>query len=332
MSGVLAVFHRNERPVDAALLERLTHTMTYRAPDGTECWREGPIGLGQALFRTNTPGEQRHAEIETSASHGSLSGLRIVADARIDQREELVEELRPSHPGLTALSPVHELLAAAYERWGEACAEHLLGDYAFIVWDTKRKTLFAARDPFGVKPLYVAESAGAWIVGNTIPTLLQHPDVSLELDERAIGDYLLFGYIYDETATYFAEVRALARGTSVTLTPERRRDRPFWAVPDIAEIRYRRRQEYVDHFEALLKDAVADRLCESRTVVELSGGLDSAAVAACAAGLARRSSLKTEIRAVTAGYERLFDDSEPRLAQISAEGLGIPSTFLGPPR
>ena len=126
--------------MDPDLLNILTESMAYRAPNGATCWCEGSVGLAQGLFLTGTPGEQRQAEVGASANSGSTAKLHIISDARIDGREELAAKLRSSHPELTALSPVHDLLLAAYERWGEACPEHPGLEVAAISLSTFRSS------------------------------------------------------------------------------------------------------------------------------------------------------------------------------------------------
>jgi asparagine synthase (glutamine-hydrolysing) len=297
--------------------------MVYRGPDGTALWHGGSVGFGHALLRTYTPGEESAPQVRVASD-----GLSIVADARIDGREDLVRELRSSNGHLSAASPVTELLLAAYRMWGEQCPEHLLGDYAFTIWDEGRKSLFAARDPFGVKPLFWAEVGGTVIVGNTIATLRAYPDISSRLDERSIGDYLLFGGIFDEALTYFAEIHNVPRGTAITFTPEGKRERKFWSVPQPLELRYRRQSEYLEHFETVFLKAVADRLSGGPVVVELSGGLDSGTVAAAASEVLGERGRPHHLHAVSVGYERLFADPEVNMSAITARALGIPRTFV----
>ena len=90
-------------------------------------------------------------------------------------------------------APDSELILHAYAAWGEACVQHLRGDFAFAIWDARRKVLFCARDHFGVKPFYYAELDGVFIFSNTLDCVRLHPDVSGELNESAVADFLLFG-------------------------------------------------------------------------------------------------------------------------------------------
>jgi len=344
VSGILALLHpgilkseaeTGPRPFPAPeVLERLTAAMEYRAPEGSGSWSEGPTGLGHALLRTHTPGEQT----EPGVVRDPDTGLAIVADARLDDRGELVRKLRNAgikEAGGVALwpqTPAPRLLLAAYRVWGSNCPDHLLGDFAFVIWDASQRVLFAARDPFGVKPLFVAEIPGEgdeidWVlISNTLPAVLAHPGVTLRPDLLAVGDYLLFGSVNDEVLTPFADVRQVPRGTTLEYSGEGRRALSYWSLPEPGEIRFRRTREYVEHFGSLLNQAVADRLpaLGHTAVVELSGGLDSGSIA-CAATEVRRGA---DLHALSVGYERLFPDPEVPLSKATASVLGLPHTLL----
>ena len=81
----------------------------------------------------------------------------------------------------------------AYRAWGEHCLEHLLGDFSFALWDSEQRTLFCARDRFGLRQLCYAQLANTFIVSNSICSIRKHPAVSDRLCDAAIGDFLLFG-------------------------------------------------------------------------------------------------------------------------------------------
>ena len=85
-------------------------------------------------------------------------GLVVVADARIDGRSELLRRLADCGHQLPATASDAELVGAAFRAWGEECPGHLLGDFAFAVWDARERRLFCARDHFGVKPFYYARA------------------------------------------------------------------------------------------------------------------------------------------------------------------------------
>ena len=140
MSGLIGVFERQNTGLDPTVLSRMTAVMSHRGPDGMRHWQEGRVGLGHCMLHS-TP-ESLHETLPLSDKH---SGLAITADARIDNRQELISALRLKrrHPSTITDS---ELILGAYQKWAEQCVDHLIGDFAFLIWDAHKQQLFGARD------------------------------------------------------------------------------------------------------------------------------------------------------------------------------------------
>ena len=141
MSAIVGFYGRDGQPVDRADLERMTESLAHRGPDGAGVWHIGPVGLGHRMLWT-TP-ESLHEQLPLTGKKGDLV---ITADARIDNRDELITALglaQWSHGEITD----SELILRAYEQWGEDSPKRLLGDFAFAIWDERRQELFCARDP-----------------------------------------------------------------------------------------------------------------------------------------------------------------------------------------
>jgi asparagine synthase (glutamine-hydrolysing) len=322
VSGIVGIFRKDGAPADRLLLQSLAHFLAYRGPDGREVWADGPVGFGHALLRTTyeSLGDRQPASLDRQ--------FWITADARIDCRSELQTELEQKGQKVRDGAPDSELILHSYAAWGEACVEHLRGDFAFAIWDARRRTLFCARDHFGVKPLYYADLGDFFIFSNTLDCVRAHPDVSGELNEAAIGDFLLFGLNYNVATTTFRDVQRLPSAHTLSVSAEGLRVSRYWSVPIDGRIRYRRADEYVEHFQILLQAAVADRLRISRAGILLSGGLDSSAIAAMARELSGVAGGKTDLRAYTLTYESLIPDREGEHARKVAEFLHIPHRTL----
>jgi asparagine synthase (glutamine-hydrolysing) len=278
LSGFVGIVNSNGAPIDRRLLDRLTSGMSYCGPDHQGVWCDEWVGLGHALLGTEpTPSDDQHQPY-------ALDGRAwIVADARIDGRIELSRELRSRGRAVTALTPDARLILHAYEAWGERCVEHLVGDFAFAIWNRAERRLFCARDHFKVVPFYYARTENGLLFGNVLWTLRAHPEISGTLDERTIGDYLLFGINMDHAATTFAEIRSLP--PSHTLSDEHGtiQVRRYWQAPEEVEGPYPERpEEHVARFRTLFDQAVTDRLRANRAGPHLSGGMDSTSVAATA--------------------------------------------------
>jgi asparagine synthase (glutamine-hydrolysing) len=319
LSGIVGIYDRSGAPVDRALLQALTHFLSYRGPDWRDTWSSGLIGFGHTLLRTT-----RESQLEQQPA--SLDGqLWITADARIDCREELrikIAQKNYGTPGRTATDS--ELILHSYAAWGAECVEHLRGDFAFAIWDARKKLLFCARDHFGVKPFYYSEPGELFLFSNTLECLRQHPEVSEELNDAAIGDFLLFGLNCDVATTTFRDIRRLPAAHTMTISSEGLRIQRYWSAPTEGRIRYNRAEDYVEHFQILLQEAVADRIRVDRAGILLSGGLDSSTIATTARELSGRAGGTADLRAYTVVYESLIPDQDGRYAREVAEFLKIP--------
>lgn len=252
-----------------------------------------------------------------------IRGELRLANARIDGREELIEKLK----GKVALnqSPTDaELILYAYEAWGEDCVKHLIGDFAFAIWDNRSQRLFCARDHFGVKPFFYSCAGNDFIFSDNLNELRRDARVSDALDEIAIGDYLVFGLNQDLSSTTFKDIRRLPPGHSLTFREGSMTIRRYWtpAVPN--EVHFRDRHSYVERFLELLSQAVDDRLRTDRVSVSMSGGLDSTSVAA----LACERLGSSRVHACTVVYDHLIPDEERQYSKAAAEHLGIPISYV----
>lgn len=146
MSGIVGIVNLDGALVDRDLLWRMTEHMSYRGPDDQEIWIDRHVGFGHTLLRTTF-------ESETEKQPFSLDGkVWLTADARIDARADLIHELESKGGSDFKSANDAELILHAYHAWGEDCVKHLIGDFAFAIWDGRERRLFCARDQLGVKP------------------------------------------------------------------------------------------------------------------------------------------------------------------------------------
>jgi asparagine synthase (glutamine-hydrolysing) len=326
MSGIVGMFERGGAPVDRALVQALTHSIAYCGPDARDTWSSGCVGFGHTMLRTTR-------ESDNERQPASLDGqLWITADARIDCRDELISAMERTGKA-TSGAPRRrandaELILEAYATWGEECVEHLRGDFSFAIWDAPKKLLFCARDHFAVKPFYYAEAGECFVFSNALDCVRQHPEISEELNDAAVGDFLLFGLNCDEKTTTFRQIQRLPAAHAMTVTAEDVKVRRYWAPPTDGRIRYARAEDFVEHFQILLQAAVADRLRTDPIAILLSGGVDSATIATTARDLSRTPGGTTNFRAYTVVYRSLIEDHEEEYARQTAEFLNIPVQFI----
>jgi asparagine synthase (glutamine-hydrolysing) len=322
MSGIVGMLNLDGSPVDGSLLRRMTAYLAFRGPDRQRVRVMNHAGLGHALLETTEDSEREEQPF-------TLDRRRwIVADARVDARQDLVTELRArQQEDITADATDVELILRAYCVWGDDCVTHLLGDFTFAVWDEPQQRLFCARDQLGVKPLFYARLGQTVVISNALDCIRLHPAASDELNDRAIADFLLFGANLETDTTSFRDIRRLPSAHCMTWSKEATQCRRYWTLPVDEPIYFARADAYTDRFMELLRAAVRDRLRTRRVGVLMSGGVDSPTLAAVAVGLLRERSTDFSLRAITSVYDRLIPDSERHYAGLVAHYLGIPITY-----
>jgi len=325
MSGFVGILNLDGTPVDRALLERMTRYLAFRGPDAQEVWCQGSVGLGHALLQItsgSTP-EKQPAQLD--------GRLWITADARIDARAELIGKLKAKSHAAGALSlstPDAELILHAYDTWGEACVEHLIGDFSFAIWDARERRLFCARDQFGVKPFFYAHLGSVVIFSNTLDCLRQHPAVSNQLNDLAIADFLLFDMNRDPGASSFADIQRLQPAHILACEQGEISIRRYWELSVTTPVHYSRDVEYVERFRELLDTSVADRLRTESAGVLMSGGLDSPTVAASAQRIFNHNGDVSRMSAYTMVFDSLIPHEERHYAKLVADALKIPIEYL----
>ncbi len=320
MSGIAVMYHGDGRPVHPERLDQMVRAMAHRGPDGTTQWVHGAIGLGHCLMHTTTESLNEHYPMS--------NGERwIVWDGRLDNRQELLDAFNSEH--LTCGEQTDpELALGAYRLWGERCAEQLLGEFAFLIWNARTRTLFGARDRIGLKPFFYTQQGAALFVASEVKALfgvLDHrpaPD-----DEMILAVLLSECRDADNHRSLFAGIHRLPPGHTLRMQDGRLTIKRYWQIDPTALTVYRRPEAYVEHFLALFEEVVK---CRTRSAFPLgaflSGGLDSAAVTALAA------SFHASVEAFTAYGDDPRSDERPYAYQV-CQAAGIPRwDFTGPCR
>ncbi|MDJ1180894.1 asparagine synthase-related protein [Roseofilum sp. BLCC_M91] len=318
MSGIVGIVNADRAPVDRELLARMTGYMTFRGPDVQRIWAEGSVGFGHTLLRTTDESANETQPLTVDRR------VWIVADARVDGRRELIQSLQDRGEAVDFNTPDPNLILHAYLVWGIDCLDRLIGDFAFAIWDEPEQRLFCARDHFGVKPFFYANLGKELVLSNTLNCVRLHPSVSDKLNDLAIADFLLFGYNQEVDTSAFADIQRLPAAHRLIWTPESFKVERYWTLPTDGYIRYKRDEEYVEHFLELMRLAVGDRLRTNKVAVYMSGGLDSTSVTAIAKELLTKSYPTYDLRAYTTVFDRLLPDEERYYSGLVAEHLDIP--------
>jgi asparagine synthase (glutamine-hydrolysing) len=315
MSGFAGIVNFDGAPVNPALVARLSDVLAARGPDARQKWVDGSVGFVFSLLRTTEEAAYEHQPFSFDQS------VWIVADARIDSRPELIAKLQAKGRDAALDRPDVELILHAYHAWGESCVEHLWGDFGFVIWDASRKRLFSARDHLGIKLLYYAIAGPTVVVSNTLACIRLHPGISSLRNDSSIADFLLFEYNRDPGTTFFADIQRVPPGHTMTWGPEGHRLRRYWSLPIDEPLRYRKLDNYTEHFRELLREAVRDRMRLPKIGIFMSGGLDSPALAATAAAI--------DGPGAVSAYTYVFDGfcQERHYAGLVAKHLGIDLTM-----
>jgi asparagine synthase (glutamine-hydrolysing) len=263
---------------ERASVERMTLALAHRGPDDHAVHADGPAVLGH----------RRLTIIDLAQGRQPLSNedgtLWITYNGEIYNYRELREELLAAgHTFRTATDT--EVLVHLYEEHGPDCLHRLRGMFAFAIWDSRSRSLFAARDRFGQKPFFYTDAGGGLLFASEIKGLLAHPAVSAEPEPEAIDAYLAQRFVAPPL-TMFRGIRKLAAGHYLQWRGGGVRVTRYWA-PSFVPGTPRSDEEWVTELESRLADAVRVHLVSDVPVgAFLSGGLDSGTVVAEAARVA----------------------------------------------
>jgi asparagine synthase (glutamine-hydrolysing) len=299
LSGIVGVYDLGGCAVQPQALEEMLKALVHRGPDGQELWQEDSIGLGHCMLWT-TP-ESLH---EVLPFHDYAAELVITADARIDNRAELLDILKFDTVNTLEIAD-SEIILAAYQRWGEDCPEHLLGDFTFAIWDIKTQSLFCARDHFGIKPFYYYSSDQCFIFASEIKALLTSPNVPRLLNELKIADYLLPSMMSDKSMTIYQNIVRLPPGHWINISAHQDIQlHCYWSLKcPSSYLSLPCDQDYVDAFRDIFFEAVRCRLRSAFPIgSHLSGGLDSSTVT-CVAGTILQEQLAPQLHTFSSTFE-----------------------------
>ena len=274
MSAIVGIYFLDGRAADHNTINQMLERVKHRGPDRAGVWCEGSVGLGHRMLLTTS--ESLHEKAPLVNKSGDIV---LTADARIDNRDELINALGLGQSPSREMSD-SELIVAAYERWGERCPERLLGDFAFAICDKRRRSLFCARDHFGVKQFYYYYSGRAFVFASEIKAIFSLPEVPQQVNEPRIADYLVHVLEgFDKSITFYKEIFRLPPSHSITCDGKGVSTRLYWSLDPNYEVRYSSDEEYAEKFLDLFTHSVRCRLRSAFPGGSmLSGGLDSSSI------------------------------------------------------
>jgi asparagine synthase (glutamine-hydrolysing) len=324
----VGIYFRDSRTADPSHLKLMMKALGHRGPDDSHFWNEGPAGLGHVMLWT-TP-ESLHEKLPLA---DESSGIVITADARIDNRDDLIVALWGSGETAKSISD-SQIILRAYQKWGEGCPEKLVGDFAFCIVDRRRHMVFCARDASGDRPFYHYLSDKVFVFGSEIQALFALPEVPKQLNETMVGDYLI-GMFDDQMITFYQGILRLPPGHSITIGPDWSRIQCYWSLDPGKELRLGSDEQYADAFRDVFTEAVRCRLRSAyRLTSSLSGGLDSSSVTCVARDILAQSG-NGQLSTVSMVYDKVpeCDESNYINAVLSQGGIEphyFPGEQIGP--
>jgi len=254
-------------------LERMASVQHHRGPDdyGIYIGETGLIGLGHnrlSIIDLSSAGHQPMTNHDQS--------LWIVLNGEIYNYLELRAEL-PDYPYSSHSDT--EVILAAYEKWGEACLDRFIGMFAFLLWDARKQVLFAARDRFGVKPLYYAELPSGALAFSSEIRALHNAGLEEEPDSVTWATYLTFRIYEHRERTFWHGVKSLPAGHKLVWMNGRYTIGEWYNLAeqiDVGENKIQSEQSVMEEYRALLKESIELRFRSDVPVgINLSGGVDS---------------------------------------------------------
>lgn len=321
MSAITGIYHLNEEPISIGHVSNLMIALQRYPADDIQTWQKGNVFLGC------------HTQWITPESVGEHlpyydydRQLAITADAIIDNRHELFDKLDVDHSNRKKMSD-SELILLAYQKWGEEVPKHLLGDFAFMIWDERKQLLFGARDFSGNRTLYFYRSKLRFVFCTAIHPLFDLPYIEKKINEQWLAEFITIPgtqEAVDPFSTAYEGIEQIPPSYSISVTGGRVSFSRYCILSVDDKLKLKSNQEYVEAFREVFQNAVTARVRSHRHVgANLSGGLDSGSVVSFAA-----KALKNENKRLhTFSYipEKDFIDWTPR-HRIADETPFIQST------
>jgi asparagine synthase (glutamine-hydrolysing) len=310
MCGINALFDPANKIADKPrLVAHMNDQMVYRGPDDEGVYTDAHVALGM----------RRLSIIDLAGGHQPLynedRSLVLVCNGEIYNYVELIRDLKARGHQFMSGSDTEAILHL-YEEKNERCLEEMRGMFAFVLWDTKRQRLFAARDRIGIKPLYISQQNGGLWLSSELKAIVGAQRAAPTLRTTAVYQFLLYGYAFDQRHTVIEEVQRLLPGEYLLADANGVSFKRYWQPGFGGENGCAHRSDA--EILSKLEEAVALHLRSDVPVgILLSSGIDSSAVAAFAA----RS--RGEYNALCAGYAGRHTVDERSRAHRTAERLGL---------
>lgn len=293
MCGIAGILNLNDTPVERWSLQRMTDTIAHRGPDGEGHFVEDCVGLGHRRLAVIDLSDAGRQPMESADGRFVISYNGEVYNFRELRTELLALGYRFQSRTDT------EVVLYAFAHWREQAFEKLNGMFALAIWDRLKRTLTLARDRYGIKPLYYAHTGSTILLGSEIKAILAHPAYTADVDKEALLEYFTFQNIFTDRSL-FKGVKVLPAGCYLSIRRDTGPDdvRRYWDYRFVESEDPMDEEACIEELNRLFIQAVERHLVSDVEVgAYLSGGIDSGAITAIAAGLV------PSMRSFTGGFD-----------------------------
>lgn len=321
MSAIFGIFYLDDQLVREDDIQKMSQILSHRGFDASNTWCDRHVALGHRMLWT-TP-ESLVEKLPATSLEGNLI---ITADARIDNRDELISQLRLANTAEIVTDS--QIILAAYQKWGSACIERLIGDFAFVICDRLNHQLFCARDHYGVKPFYYYHAPGkAFIFASEIKALLCLPEIPNIPDDLTIAYYLQGGF-QGQVDTFYRDIFKLPPANKLKVCNHNISIQKYW-TPDLNRtLKLNSDAEYAEAYLEVFTQAVNCRLRSNFAVGStLSGGLDSSSIVCVARELLSQQQ-RPRLKTFSAIFERAIKSDESTFIQSVVEQGNIEPYYV----
>ncbi|MEH7180537.1 asparagine synthase-related protein [Neobacillus vireti] len=281
MSAIAGILNFNKNPLIPQDTTNLMKAFQRYPADHIDTWKNNQVFLGC------------HAQWITPESIGEPlpyydyeKRVAITADAIIDNREELFDKLHIGHANRKVI-PDSQLILLAYHKWGEEVPKHLIGDFAFMIWDEKNGHLFGARDFSGARTLYFYYDSNRFAFSTTVAPLFQLPYIKKKINEEWLAEFLAIpGMVesVDSKSTVYKAIYQIPPFHSITVKDGRVTFSRYGRIEAKKQLKLKSEKEYDEAFNEVFQEAITSRVrTHGKVGSHLSGGLDSGTVVSFAA-------------------------------------------------
>ncbi|WP_026591918.1 lasso peptide isopeptide bond-forming cyclase [Bacillus sp. UNC437CL72CviS29] len=290
MSAIAGIYHLNREPIPFEHSNGIMSALSRYPADSTNTWHKENIFLG-AHMKWITP----QSINEQLPYYDYEKQLVITADAIIDNRDELFDRLQVEQ-ALRREMPDSKLILLAYQKWGENAPKYLIGDFAFMIWDERKRLLFGARDFSGSRTFYFFRNQNRFAFCTSIGPLFSLPYVGKDLNEQWLAEYLAIPNMLDTIdafSTVHKNIEQVPPSHTISVVDGKVSISKYDVLFVGEKLHLKSNQEYEEAFRDVFESAVTSRLRTHRNVgSHLSGGLDSGAVASFAARALQKENKK----------------------------------------